>query len=457
MKALKALLAVLPLLALPALAQTPAQVKAELKNKEAAAKKDPDALYEAGKWAADKGLANEAKRIFLAVLKIKPDHEGANVGLGNAKFDGKWLPAKEAAALQKKADAAAFAAKGMVEVDGVWVDKEHVDDAKKGVFHHDGQLVTKEEKLALLRGFVRHPDTDELIDPKYLDKAKEHLFPIGREGRWVDEKEADKFHADEERPWTVRSAHCTLVSNLPLAQLRKLKLEADRGFERASHVLGSARPKPKNRPVLLIAETLQKYQHFGAVFSDGTDVAGAFLANDREDAQVRVPYLGVVRPAVAFNEKDLGPYYVRHAAAMAALRGVADDVGADLPPWFYQAVGSLASRFIQDHDAAWFGKQQMQRGGVRKLKGFFGGFGINGEMEPSEVSAQIYLAGLMLAYASSPGAEPGAAGAFKAIVAAFTDSHGGKVASAVEKLQHELIGKEDKISAYLQELVKKSP
>jgi len=72
----------------PALAQSAAQLKSELKAKETAAKKDPEKLFETAKWAKEKALAVDAKRLFEAVLKVKPDHAGANEALGNQLIEG---------------------------------------------------------------------------------------------------------------------------------------------------------------------------------------------------------------------------------------------------------------------------------------------------------------------------------------------------------------------------------
>jgi hypothetical protein len=454
---MKALFAVLALLA-PALAQNAAQIKQELKTKETAAKQDADALFEVGRWAAEKGLAAEAKRIYQAVLKIRADHEGANVAIGNAQFEGKWLPAKEAEALRRKAEAAQYAAKGLVDVQGVWVEKEHVDDAKRGVFHHEKELVTKDEKVLLMRGHVRHPDTGELIDPKFQDKAAQHLHPIGNEGRWVDVTEADKFHTDAQRPWFVRSAYCTLGSNLPLAQIDTLRQEADKAVERVREAFGELPLKPIHRPVVLIADTTQKFQELGTVFSDGTDAAGAFLARDREDAQIRVPMLGNVRPSVTLSEGKHTPYYVRHAAAMAWLSGASEISGADLPLWLVEGAGSLARYFVNDSDAGWYGKQQMQRGGVKNLKAFFAGFHIDSAMEQADMLSHLYLAGLVVAYASSKQADPAAAAAWKAVKDALAVPGGAsKVGPAVEKFAAAMVPLEAKLTAYLQDLLKLAP
>lgn len=444
---MKAVLAAILSLALPALAQTPAQLKQELRTKEAAAKKDPDALYEAGKWASDKGLAAEAKRLYLAVLKIKPDHEGANLGLGNAQFEGKWLPAKEAEALRKKADAAEYAAKGMVEVEGVWVLKEHVADAKQGIFHHDNQLVTKEEKLALLRGMVRHPDTDELIEAKNLEKAQSHYFPIGKEGRWVDEKEADKHHSDIERPWIVRSAYCTIISTLPFAEISKFKPEVDRGYERAARLFGDQPLPPAHRPAVIIAASQDEFRQYGQAFGDGTSSWSAFAM--RDEAVIVIPRQGHAKGAVCDGTGGLGPYNIRDAAGIAFAEARAAAVGASLPLWVRHGAGTYASRFENRTVAAFYSKPHIARGGVRNLKAFFAGFDLNGDMSNDDLIHNTFQAGLLLDFAMD-GGDPACKAALDGVAEALSKK--GDANKAFEKLQAALIAAEKLIVEHLKKL-----
>ncbi|MBL8727130.1 MAG: hypothetical protein JNM25_01780 [Planctomycetes bacterium] len=440
-------------LAVPVLAQSPAKLKQELRTKEAAAKKDPDALFEAGQWAADKELANDAKRIFQAVLKLKPDHEGANHALGNELVEGKWLPAKEADALRKKAQAAEYAAKGYVEVAGIWVEPDHVDDAKRGVFHHDGEVVTKDEKVALMKGMVRHPETGELIEAKYLEQAGKRYFPISAT-RWVDEKEANQFHSDLKRPWLVRTTHCTILSTLPIAKIQEMRGEADLGVERVKPLLGGVLPSPGRRPVILIAATESEYRDLGNGLGDGTDACGSALV--REEASMRIPDVGDVRGAICNNDKNWNLRYLRHAAAITCANGVAADQGITLPLWFLHGVGSYTSRFQTDADAGWFGKLHQQKGGVRNLKGFFSGFAINGEMESTAIDYNIYQAGLMFSFAASGGDEAVTA-ALQDIGNLLNGSSKGKADKAIGKFEAALIAAEPKIAAHLQELITKSP
>ncbi len=453
MKAPLQLFLALVTLAVPVLAQSPAKLKQELRAKEAAAKKDPEALFDAGQWAADKALATDAKRIFQVVLKLKPDHEGANLALGNELVDGKWLPAKEADALRQKLMAAEFSAKGYVEVAGIWVEPGQVEDAKQGVFHHDNEVVTKEEKVALLKGMVRHPETGELIDAKFLEQAGKRYFPLGST-RWVDEKEANQFHSDLKRPWVVRTAHCTILSTLAIAKIQEMRGEADIGVERVKPLLGGMEPGPARRPVILIAATESEYRDLGNGLGDGTDACGSALV--REEAAMHIPFVGDVRGAICNNDKNWNLRYLRHAAAITCANGVAADRGITLPLWFLHGIGSYTSRFQTDSDAGWFGKLHMQKGGVRNLKSFFSGFAISGEMESTAIDYNIYQAGLMFSFAAT-GSDEAVTAALHEVGNLLNGTSKGKFDKAIGKLEAALIAAEPKIAAHLQELISKSP
>src|SRR5690606_581559 len=133
----------------------------------------------------------------------------------------------KAEALAKKAHEAAMKAKGFVEVDGVWVAEDEVDDAKRGIFRHDGERVSKAEKLALLEGKVRHPVTGEFIAAEDLPKAEAGQFPLGSSGRWGEEAVADAFHKEVGTPWVFRTHYATLISTKPIAELKELARTLD--------------------------------------------------------------------------------------------------------------------------------------------------------------------------------------------------------------------------------------
>ena len=442
------------LLPTPLLAQqNAANLKKELRTKEAAAKKDPEALFETAKWAAAQALDADAKRLFEKVLKISPDHKGANEAMGNELVEGKWLPAKEAEKARLAAQAAEFAAKGLVEVDGIWVKPDEVEDAKRGVYHHEKELVTRQEKVAFLQGMVRHPETSLLIDAKFLEKAQSGYFPIGDDGRWVDLAEADKYHSELLRPWIVSYEYGHLVSSLPLKTLQELKVQADQGHERVAPLFGGRAPLPAKRPVVIIAKSQGDYQSYGKELGDGTDAGGSFLM--RREARFKMPMQGDVRAGICYNEKDFGTRYVRHAAALAYANALAEEQGVQLPLWFLHGVGSLASRFDNDSDAGWFGKQQLARGGVGDLKAFFSSFAISADMEPQQISGNLFTAGLLLSFAMRT--------KDKNVLAAMTgvtDALAGKTKDAdkaIERLEKQLVGARDAVLAHLQELIAKAP
>jgi hypothetical protein len=445
---------VLALLACPVFAQSTAELKKELRNIERTAAKDPEALFEAGKWAAEKSLDADAKRLFEKVLKAAPEHVGANEALGNELFDGKWLPAKEAEKLRQKAMAAEYAAKGFKEVDGVWVEPDQVDDAKRGVFHHDGESVTKEQKLALMNGMVRHPETGRLIAAEFLEKAQNGYYPIS-DDRWVDRAEADKYHSELSRPWIVRSHYATLTSTLPLEKLLELKIHADQGQEKVAPLFGGRVVTPAKRPVVIIAKTEAEYKNYGNAFGDGTDVSGSFLMS-ADGERASVPLQGEVRAAICHNEKDWGPRWIRHAAAIGYVNAIAEEEGADLPLWFVHGVGSLSSRFDNDSDAGWFGKQTMARGGVGSVKAFFNGFAINGEMENTAVAQNVFVAGLMLSFATR-GGNADVTESMVELTDALSGKSRGNIVKLIDKLEKKLIKAEDGITAHLKELIAKAP
>ncbi|MCA8976476.1 MAG: hypothetical protein KDC98_17280 [Planctomycetes bacterium] len=436
------------------LGQSARELKKELKTRLAAAtkEKDPDKLCEVGQWASEKGLAADAKKIFTNVLRMNADHEGANVGLGNAKFDGKWMPKKKAEELIKKAQVAEFKAKGYVEVDGMWVEPDLVADAKRGVFHHEDDLVTKEELEALLAGKVRHPETGQLIDAARADDAAKKLYPVGREGRWGDQKAADSYYGDLAHPWFVRTKYGTMMTTLPMDRIQELKAHIDRGFERVAPLLGGSPPLPPNRPLVIVAPTVDEYNRLGTDFGDENSASTAYLmANDR---RIQIPFHGQIRAGICdASNKDLAPYYTRHAAAMAYLAGKCADAGATVPQWFEHGIGALASRFENDWDGAHFCRTGIvPKGGVKNLKSFFNSFAINPDMDPSDIAFNVTMAGLMFHFATK-GGDSTVTDAMVALTDAFKNEDKSGIEKGAEKLQAALIQAEAKIAEHHQKLL----
>jgi hypothetical protein len=437
------------LTATAALAQSARELKRELQTREATAKKENDAdkLCEVAKWASEKGLAADAKRIFTNVLKLNPEHEGANQGIGNAKWEGKWLPKKKVDELRKAAEMADYKAKGFVEVDGAWVPPDEVEDARQGIFHHDGELVTKAEKLALLEGKVRHPDTGMLIPADKAELAAQHYYPIGREDRWGDEKAADKHHGDINRPWVVRTAKGTMVSTLPIATIRDYKANIDRGCERVAPLFGSKPLPPNHRPVVIVASTSDEYMQYGTGLGDETSSGAAFIM--RPEAVLKVGDQEATRAAVCIAEQAaMAPFYIRHAAAMSYLQEKCALAEATVPLWFLHGIGNFAGFFENLSDGAHFCRTiVVKHGGVKNLKGFMNGFAINAELDANQILHNWTVAGLLIQFATQ-GGDKATTDAMVAVTKAFEDGNARQITKSIEGLEKALIGAEEQVIAY---------
>lgn len=442
------LLAACTLLAVPASAQSRAQLKRDLQTKEEGAT-DVASLMEVAAWAKEQGLLTDYKRLLNKVLKLEPEHEGAMTGLGFVRYKDEWMLKSKVELLKKKEQEAAFEAQGLQKVDGVWVTEAEVVDAKKGIFHHDGEVVSRADKLAFLEDKVRHPVTGEFIAKEDLAKAQQGLFPAGE--RWVDAEEANRYHAGVEHPWVFRTYYATVVTTAPLDQFEDLKGYVDSAIESIKPLFGGEDPHPEQRPVVLACGTTDVYRQVGNQIGSESSVYGAFVA-DSEPMVDGVRFAGP--PAVAnWGEANWGPYFVRHAAGLAYASAASRAIEAELPLWILVGSGSLAERLYTPGIAAFFGKQHLSKGGVEDVKGWFASFEISPEVPDARVQHNVFQAGLMLAFAMR-GGDQQATAAVQAFTAAF-DKDKKAVERAAQELEKVLCDKEEQLRAYLKEVVSK--
>ena len=425
------------LLVLPAMGQTPAELKNELQSKEQQAKQDPAALLQVAEWAKAQQLSSEHERLLQKVLKLDPSNEAAHRGLGHVQYQGEWMEREKAQQLEYKD-------KGWIKVAGVWVAKEDADAAKRGVYLHDGQVVSKDELMALRGGKVRHPKTGELIDQTDEDKAKQGLFPTPG-GTWVDAAAANQLHANASKPWVVRSYYTTLISTLPIETLEEVKQNVDPAFEFALRILGNRQPSAAHRPTILVAANDEQYRKFGEAIGGPASAYGACLAMTIPDD---LPL--TTRPAMAVWDPNWGQYYVRYAAGVALCHGLLQDAGADAPAWFQSGIGGYAERFYTN--TPWFAELYIARGGLQNLKPWFNSFAISGEKDFHGNSASIFQAGLIVSFGARSG-DKDAQKAWTAIVAAL-DKGGKSVERAIDAYEKLVHKKEDALREHLQKVAK---
>ncbi len=79
-------------------------------RREAADKKDAEALYELGLWAKAHGLQADAMVLFQDVITLKPNHEFARRALGYQFHQGTWMTPSEVKQ-----------AMGLIEFEGDWM------------------------------------------------------------------------------------------------------------------------------------------------------------------------------------------------------------------------------------------------------------------------------------------------------------------------------------------------
>ncbi|MCA8957397.1 MAG: hypothetical protein KDC87_15080, partial [Planctomycetes bacterium] len=429
------------------LAAQRANPKGTFQNLVKSAKNDPDQLLDAARYAREHKLEKEASALLKKLVKQFPDHAGINEAAGRVKHEGKWMDAKAAEKLVSAELREKYKAKGLVEVRGIWVEKDQVEKAKKGIFFHEGEQVTRWEKRQFLQGSVRHPVTGGLIKAEDLQKAKDGMFPLG-DGKWGDKEAADKLHASMRRPWIVRSNYCTVLANLPIDTLTsKVLPQIDQAYTRLLPVLGGQAPHPARRPLVHVVAKSGEYQDLGQRFGGGGSTYGAF--------HMGVQFNGVRgREGVALWAEGWGPFYVRHATGLALCYSVLADEWDDVPEWFYRAVGSYVDKHASSAEMQHFGKSHRKRGGVKDLAKWLKGYEISSELPGDGVGCldyNIFQAGLLLSFCMR-GGDADATKGLQAVTDALRD--GKKAVPAILALQKILSGKEEQLRAYFEKLMK---
>lgn len=324
-------------------------------------------------------------------------------------------------------------AKGLQEVDGVWVSEDEVEDAEKGIFRHDGRMVTKREKNSFQRGLVRHPVTGMPIAREDLAKANKGLFPLG--DRWVDEKEADEAHASLRNPWVVRTQHGFILANTSIDSIVERKTHIDAAIEIANQVFGGELPSTHLPTVMLVKTSDDHRLIANQRGAGGGSSYGAYLAQSTNG-----------NIGVAHDDENWGPFYARHAVALAVADNWGRLVEEPVPAWFARAVGSLASRHQDAYYSGAFGKQHVAKGGIPDLSSWFSSFAIGADA-PND--ALVYQAGLNLAFAMRGGEAPVTA-KLEAVTKAFQARRG--TTAAIKDFERSLIAHQEAMSAFLRKI-----
>ena len=418
-------------------------VRKEFSTREAALKDADVAGHVAlAKWAAEKGISAESKRLLKKVVtKLDPENEEARHLLGYVKQDGKWVLEEEQKGQADKADEEQKKKEGLVKVKGQWVKKEEEAFARKGLIKHEDRWITADEKKKVDAGMVRHPETGEWIPKEEADKVKSGLFFVNKQ--WVDKATADKFHESWDSPWTVYSDHFRILGTQPYDKMWEARNDAESAMNLVKRIFNMQSPVPSPALEIRLFNTSDEYTAFTQPVSDtGLSIYGAYYAEKHDDKPV----------AVFYGEKNWGPYYLRHGVGLLVTYRFLEDVNTKLPHvhWFPTGIGSYVSRWENKGHAQHFGKQYIEKGGIRNLKKFFKAFNIDKDMPDEEVQWNIYQAGILISYCME-GGDKAATEALKEVTEAITKGKG--VDNAMKNLETKLTNAEKQLKTYLEKLV----
>lgn len=120
----------------------------EFRTRFEAAKSDVPALVALAAWTDEQSLPSERKKCFRRIVELEPDHEVANLGLGNVRYRGEWLSPRERGARQKADEKREREAQGLVEHEGRWVTPEDRERMVAGLILFEGEWLTVAAAMA---------------------------------------------------------------------------------------------------------------------------------------------------------------------------------------------------------------------------------------------------------------------------------------------------------------------
>lgn len=397
-------------------------------------------LWELHLWAEAYGMERESRRCLRTIVRVDPQHRPANEALGHIFYAGRWFPNERRLAEFKKEEEARIAAeKGLVRFRDEWVPADDLPYLEKGLVRDDfGRWVDKEEYAKLQAGWRRQDLV--WIPPDEVENIDKGLWKCGE--KWLPIAEADAYHAQIGRWWSLPTDHFILHTTLS----REVA-------GRATHVLFAAHrdlvrvvgvQPPAQVPVLLL-NSQEQYQTvsagrspLGSVESHGLSSAlYAFFA----DLWFDVPSATFHGAGIAYWDAStdagnrFGPHALRHAAAQSFLEGVdpspktlqrtlggrgqSHDLRAfyaekRFPEWFRYGAAVYAERYFIDSTVGtggnphwareWSVQNLVNHGGLRPIqqiltKPLDGG-------EPADAAKLLNERGLLVAFLVDGAFEP---------------------------------------------------
>ncbi|HTF89161.1 MAG TPA: hypothetical protein VK843_12180 [Planctomycetota bacterium] len=345
--------------------------KAEYEKRKAEAQGSVEKLWKLYDWCEVSGLKSESRSTLRAILKIDTDDKKAHELLGHVSFEGKWYDnQKKLDEFKKKQLEEQAKASGKVVYKGAIVDPADVPFLEKGMTKDAaGKWVDTETQKKIAEGWVRQ-DLN-WIPPAEAENIAKGLWKCG--DKWLSVEEADKYHSEVARWWTLANERFILYSTCPRKTTEAAMEQCEHAYRDLMRTYGKT---PTVAVPVVLLKSREQYSSFArgeagydAVEASGlSSVHGAFMA----DALVQFLSTGQTLPGVAYwdasNDKEggYGPMYLRHAAgqsfgeaidqspkslvklAKGDTAGYADGFWKEkqIPMWFRFGAAAYAERYV---------------------------------------------------------------------------------------------------------------
>lgn len=390
----------------------------DLAERVRAAGDDVGKLYELALWCEAGEHADEARNLCERVLALDPEHAGAHEKLRHHHYDGRWFETYRELSRYRRAEDERMAKQGLVRLADGWAPAGDVPFLRMGWTRGaDGRFASpaalERERLGQERAAAGWQLQDlTWIPPEEFDSWRAGLYKCG--DAWLAAPEADRWHAELGRWWTLPGEHFELWATTDRESARWALWWADQAYSDLVRALGV---EPAHKPVFVTLKSLAQYNDFAAgnmgeqrpaaEVSGWSSVHYAFQADsfvERSSGLPEYPGAGVCYWDVGDAAlKPYGQHAVRHAAALSYLEaldpswnavsallaaplgtpvdGAAYWAEKKLPSWLRFGLASWCERYFRDAHApegtdpwwarTWALENVRQQGGLAPLDVLF--------------------------------------------------------------------------------------
>lgn len=364
----------------PFAVQADAAKEAEFKKRNDEAGADLAKLMDLAKWCDENGLRDQRRATLERVVELDPNHEEARKALRHHFYDGKWFKSYVELSTYKREEEKRMAEKGLVRFGDKWVPTADANYLKLGWEKNEaGEWVSKSELARaqrdaemLAKGWKLQRDL-VWVSPEDSKHWEENKWKCGEE--WLTLEEANAYHAQIDRWWTIPSQRFLLLTTVDLETALKAANEADQIYGDMKRLFPF---EPRTKPEVVILNSIAQYNAYdgGDQTRPSTSSEGlsschyAYFADVRVDPGPPAEYKGCGVGYWQTNDPNIAPYgkhSVRHAAALSYVEAIDPSWNAvasmlsggelsresfynekRIPRWLRYGAASYVERYYQD-------------------------------------------------------------------------------------------------------------